>query len=154
MERPTSITVIAWVFIGFGILALLTGLFGLAISFVSPTPSPTPQEAAHMPAPFQLMSSMFNFFWLIAGLQLASGALMIWAGVAFLKLRSWARAVLEVFSWLALAYNLCFGVFWVWSLASMTRQVPHEAGPAAAIPYIMMIFGIIITIAFSLPVVV
>src|SRR5688572_3198430 len=119
MTRPTSVSVIGWLFVGFGALTAMGGLFGLAISFVMPFPPPGELAAArdNMPAPFGLMTYMFDYFWVMALGQLIVAGLMIAAGAAFLKLRSWGRTVLEAITWAGLAYLLAFGTFWVWAVS-------------------------------------
>ena len=139
MARPTSVTVIAWVYIIFGALMTLSGVFNLLMSFVMPIPPPTAAQVSQMPPPFALMTRLFDFFPLIAALQVVVGTVMIAAGAAFLRLRSWARAVIEVIAWLGLAYTVTFGVFWIWSLSSMMADVP------------MVAFGTVMIIAFSIP---
>lgn len=152
MQRPTSMTVIGWLAVGFGILAVLSGVLGLTISLLVPelNQGPPPSD---MPAPFRLMSRLFNFFWVLAAIQVFGAALMIAAGAGLLRLKAWARTTIEVFAWLGLAYNLGFGVFWVWSLSAFMQGIPKEAA-AAAVPGVMMVFGVVMIIAFSIPLVI
>jgi hypothetical protein len=155
MQRPTSLTVIGWLAVGFGSLAVLGGLMGLTVSLLVPeTHDVSTQDTADMPTPFGIMTPVFRYFWVLATVQLLAAALLIVAGIGLLRLKAWARTAIEVFAWLGLAYNLGFGVFWLWSLAAMTEDVPKDTGPAAAVPIIMMVFGIAMIIAFSVPLVI
>ena len=157
VQRPTSVSVIAWVYIGFGILGLLGGILGTAASLLMTSTfesAQRPEVSPDDPILFRLMSSMFHYFWLFGVLQLIVAVLMIWSGVAFLRLRAWARTVVETLAWLGLAYNLGFGFLWCMTLVSMTDQMPEEAGAFAAFPIIMLVMGIVMILAFSVPLVV
>jgi len=54
---------------------------------------------------------------LSAGGMSATAALIAYCSVAFLRLRRWARSVLEVVSWLALGYVVTCGGFGVYRFA-------------------------------------
>ena len=157
IQRPTSVTVIGWLYIGFGILGLLSGVLFTAMSFLmrstmtgAQMPPPSPDE----PAFFRLMTSMFDWFWLFGVAQVVVMSLMIWSGAAFLRLRAWARTVVEIIAWLGLTYNVGFGVLWCLTLLSMTQNVPRDSTYVSAFPWIMLAMGIVMIIAFSIPLVV
>jgi hypothetical protein len=100
------------------------------------------------------MDRLFDAFWVVGALQLLIAAVMISAGVGLLRLRPWGRTGAEVLAWLGLVYNVSFGTLWCWTLIEMTRNVPREAGAAGAIPMIMLAFGVVMIVAFCVPLVV
>lgn len=69
------------------------------------------------PEALQDTPAIFRFLPLLAPVQVGVGILGIIAGINFLKLKSWARIVLEVLTWLLLFFILVFGIFFVsqWS---------------------------------------
>jgi len=106
------------------------------------------------PAQFRLMAVVFEYFGIIAMLQVAFGVFVIFAGVQFLKLQAWARTALETVSWLGLLYIVGFGIFWLISWTSMTTM----AGPGnvqgrapAALQVIGTVMGIVVLSVFAVP---
>jgi hypothetical protein len=104
--RNNAITLIGWVYIAFGILAAFGGVIALLVSLLRPMP---------------------YFFPLIAAVQLAVGSAMIAGGKSFLRMRAWARTVLEILAWLGLLYNVAFAVLWIWFVMPMFRATSREA---------------------------
>lgn len=150
--RPTAVTVIGWLYVAFGVLAALAGLFGTAMSLLIPvdrTPSPSRFDA---PAPFGLLSVVFDHIWALTALQLLLGVFMAVAGAAFLKLRSWARPAVEAIAWAGLLYDLAFGAFWLWGVSSMGVRA-GEAGGAAGTAFftVFLAFGAVLILAFTIP---
>jgi len=155
MQRPTSVSVIGWLAVIFGGMAVLSAVMILTVSLLVPEMrDATPPESSDMPAPFRLMSYVFRYFWVLAVIQLGAATLLISAGVALLKLRAWARTTIEIYACFGLAYNLAFGTFWLWSIASMMKVVPEEAGTAATMSIVMMVFGALMVVGFSIPLII
>ena len=149
MQRPTSVAVIGWLAVGFGSLAVLSGLFGFLASLAMPdfnAVSPKPDDA---PLPFRLMFGMFDYFRILAAVQAIVGGLTIWAGAEFLRLRAWARAFLEGILWLVLAYTIAFGVFWIWSIGSMM-----DGADSPLLPAMMAAMGVVSFLMFAIPAVI
>lgn len=152
IQRPTAITVIGWLYVGFGLLMALGGAFGLVMSFAMPTPHTDLSTQPDMPAPFKLMSHLFDYFWVAAGVQLLVAVLMIVAGAAFLKLKPWSRPVLEGVAWAGLLYDIGFGVFWIWGVSSMgARNPPAGQAPETAFFAGFLAFGVVLILAFAVP---
>jgi hypothetical protein len=104
MARPTSVTVIGWVWICLGILAALGGAFHLSFPAIA-------HEMAAQGTPDK--SPGFNIVWLAIPLGLVEfgvSGLAIVSGAYFLRLRAWARTCLEALSWAALIFNVCLGL--------------------------------------------
>lgn len=153
-KRPTSVSVIAWTWIVTGAFMVFSGIMSLLM--VSAMPSLTSQlpHAPNMPQGVGLMMGMFRYFgWLIAA-QLVLAVVAIVAGYEFLKLRPWARAGLEILSWISLIYVVGFGVFWLSTWSTMTGQLPQQQD----VPFDMATFRIVglavaavVTLAFAIP---
>lgn len=152
--RPTSVTVIGWLFVGFGALALLGGLFGTIMSLLIPLPDEPAAKMIDAPPPLRLMWHLFNYFAFLAAAQIVVAIIMICSGVAFLRLQSWARTAIEAITWLGLAYNIVFGAFWIWAVVTMWREVPAEAGEAAMFFPVFLAFGTAMIVAFTIPAIV
>jgi len=87
--------------------------------------------------------------------QLVFGALALVAGVEFLKLKPWARTILEVLSWLSLVYVIGFGLLWVamWSFMIgqfSLMQMPFDIERFQAIG---LVSGLVVSLAFAIPLV-
>ncbi|HEY8180980.1 MAG TPA: hypothetical protein VII32_01985 [Thermoanaerobaculia bacterium] len=121
--RNNAITLIGWIYIAFGILAAFGGLVGVLMSLLMPIP---------------------HFVSLIAAVQLIAGSAMIAGGKAFLRLRAWARTLLETLAWLGLLYNLASGALWIWFLMPMFRATSRDAW---MLP-VMTAIGLLTNIAF------
>ena len=50
-------------------------------------------------------------FSILGAAEICVGILAVYTGISFLKLKAWARGVLEVLSWLLLLYLVGFGVY-------------------------------------------
>ena len=152
-KRPTSVSVIAWTWIITGGFMAFSGIMGLLMFAAIPS-LPSQLQAPNMPQGFGFMMGMFGYFgWLVAA-QLVLAVVAIVAGIQFLKLRPWARAALEILSWISLIYVVGFGVFWVSTWSLMTGQFPQQQDA----PFDMETFRIIglamgafITLTFAVP---
>src|SRR5689334_5381064 len=119
MQRPTAITVIGWVYVGFGILMIFSGaLFSLVAVQIAPA-SHAMAADPHELVPFRLMDQFFRYSPLLVFAQFIVATLLIVSGAALLRRRSWARPLVEALAWLGLAYVLAFGTFWLWSVVSL-----------------------------------
>lgn len=104
-KRPTAVTVIGWFWIIVGGLMVLSGGMG-SLAFMAWGASEHFADSDRAP---KLFTFMFQHFVVIAGVQGCFGALAAVAGWHFLRLRTWARSILEILSWVGL---VCF-VSWV-----------------------------------------
>ncbi len=109
--RPTCVTVIGWVWVIIGGLMMLSAAMGLLASLAAPHP-PTSD-----PRPL-----MFRIFPVLATVQMCVAALGAISGFHFLKLKAWSRTVLEILTWLLLAFSIGFAVFWVREWLDVTSQ--------------------------------
>lgn len=111
-KRPTCITVIGWAWIVIGGLMCLSATMAL---FSSVMIGEIAQNEPDMPF-------IFKIFPLLAIVQIGVAVLGLASGINFLKLKAWARSVLEGLTWLLLIFIVGFMVFWVFSWVSMTSD--------------------------------
>jgi len=145
--RPTGITVIGWLWTATGLLMLVSAVMaGFAYTFVGQM---APQELPpDMPAGFGMMMAMLDHFAIFVALQVIVAGVAIFAGVALLRLKAWARTCIEVLSWLGLAYCVGFGILWLSTWTSMTGDAPSEMHGFAMMGAVM---GVLVTAAFAAP---
>lgn len=130
VERPTAVTIIGWVFIVSGALALTAAVMGLAAWWAVPPPRSARllQPPPDAPLPIVWVSALLDVFGGLATAQGAAGAVAMIAGAQFLRLRRWTRPVLEALAWLALVFVVGFGLVWVSTWISVTARMPDTGG--------------------------
>ncbi|MEE9615067.1 MAG: hypothetical protein V3W31_09015 [Thermodesulfobacteriota bacterium] len=110
-ERPTSVTVIAWIFIVVSVLAIIFGGLGLLLFALVGQMGVEGGQAAtaagehvsvHVLGPFKDLTPIFRTLAVIQIVQIGVGLFVMLSAVYLLKLKAWARTVLEVVSWLGL----------------------------------------------------
>jgi hypothetical protein len=157
-KRPTSVTVIAWIFIAGAILMILSGGMGFAaFSFMKQTTGGVPPVPEDIPGQLRVMKIAFQHFELIAMVQIALAIFIIIASIQFLRLRRSARTALEVIAWLGLVYVVGFGIFWVVSWIGITSNIPITEGTVGPSPKFNMVgavMGSVITLCWAVPLVV
>ncbi len=119
-QRPKSIPVIAWSWIIGGVLMLFLGIVTLAaVPRMSELMSQV-GEQRHMSATLGIRMAVSNYILMLTLVQSALSVAAIIAGVYFIKLRAWARGMLELLTWLTLFSVVATGFFWVplWMAAS------------------------------------
>ena len=145
MARPTSVTVIAWVWICLGILAALGGAFHLSFPAIA-------HEMASQGAAEGVRE--FNIVWLAVPLgliELGVSGLGIVSGAYFLKLRGWARTCLEVLSWTALIFTACFGVGSVALFLTKVLGNQHGFHVGTTFAIFWCAFALVFSAAFAVP---
>lgn len=157
-KRPTSVTVIGWIFIAGAILMILSGGMGFAaFSFMKQSAGGVPPVPEDIPGQLRVMKFVFQHFELIAMVQVALGIFVIIASIQFLRLRRWARTALEVIAWLGLVYVVTFGIFWVVSWIGITSNIPLTEGAPGSPPLFGIfgaIMGSVVTLFWAVPLVV
>jgi len=121
-SRPTVVTVIGWLFVGYGAIGILGSLMAvvwiLLLRKLGAAGFPGMQGEG---SPLAAMTRASGSVVLQSLGRLLVSALVIVTAAGFLRLRPWSRAALEVFSWLAAAYTVISGVIAI-------RWVPHAMG--------------------------
>lgn len=69
---------------------------------------------------------LFHNFGALAAVTLAMGLVAIVAGAAILRLKAWARPILEALAWLALTWVLGFAFAWLRTAASLASRIPKD----------------------------
>ena len=137
--RPARVTILGWLYLVAAVLTVLSGAMGWAAFTVI-------REHAGGNAPLWppsvLGRLLFQHFGELTLAQIAIASFVGVAAVQFLRLRPWARAVLEGATWFTLAYTLAFGVFWelAWT---------HGPWSAPETPTAFLIVGAIMGIAIT-----
>jgi hypothetical protein len=153
MKRPTGVTVTAWLWIvmgGFMVFSAIMGGFAYMMMRQMGAPPAIPPG---MPAGLEMMNAVFRHFGALLAVQAIVAALSVWAGIALLQLKAWARAAIEALSWLALLYSVGFGIYWVYLWIAITGQMPAGNAPVDTALFQVMgvAIGVIITAAFVVP---
>ena len=143
--RPTSMTVIGWLFIVGSVFAALAAVaallaFNMAQQQMRATEMPEPPPDA--PLVFHLMAAIMPFFGLLALVQLAIAAFVLYAASQFLKRRAWARTALESVTWLAILGMVGTMLLWGYTWVSMASRIPAQ--PGAPSPTSFTLFGVIV----------
>lgn len=152
-KRPTGITVTAWLWIVTGGFTVFGGLLGgFAYSMMGQMGQP-PAFPSDMPGGFVLMTAAFQYFGVLLVLQTVVAILAVWAGIALLQLKAWARTAVEALSWLSLVCCVGFGIFWIYLWVSMTGRMPKTAAPVDIGMFQMLgaAMGAVVTVAFAVP---
>jgi hypothetical protein len=135
-KRPTCVTVIGWAWIIIGSLMFISAVISLfSLVMISGMARNDPE----MPLTFKL-------FPVFAIIQIGAATLGIISGINFLKLKSWARNVLEVLTWILFIFILGFMIFWIFSWISMS---PDDGPPGFETMGIVM--GVVITGIYVVP---
>ena len=142
-QRPTSVTVIGWAAIGLGCLSVFSGAGALAVSAVMSRMEGFPPQ----PDPY-FPTSWFTHIRAVAVVQIPLAALAAWAGFAFLRLRPWSRAALEVYAWVSLALLLAFTIEWVLLGLAIRKAIGHETSSSFPLGLFTM-NGFISMLAFA-----
>ena len=135
-KRPTCVTVIGWVWI---ILGGLTCLFATMALFMSIMMGGVGQDDPDKPF-------IFDIFPYLSVVQIGVAVLGLISGIHFLRLRSWARSVLECLTWLGLVFTVGFMVVWLFGWGSMAFR---HGPPGFAIMGVVM--AIFITAMYAVP---
>lgn len=150
VARPAGVTAIAWLWIAGGILLLVSALLTWAVlSLIGPV---TATAAGRIPLESAMISAVSSNIGVLVWTQAALGVPSIVAGVQFLKLRRWARTVIEILTWVSLAYVLINGGYflYVWEsiAADLSKQLMLERGALVTLGYVTMVT---LTVIFAAP---
>jgi uncharacterized membrane protein YhaH (DUF805 family) len=90
-----------------------------------------------------LLAFVFDHFTVLALLQILIAIGIFYSSVQFIKLRLWARNVLEIFTWFFMGFILCFSVFMItFSSVSSTlfKSMTAVSMGCWAIPVLLLIW--------------
>jgi hypothetical protein len=144
--RPGLVTAIGWIFVALALLMILSAAGGLAVR--SMMDEAVRRETLSHPAGVPLL---LRYFRLLCALQIVLAALLVVSAVQFLRLRAWARTVLEAAMWLGLTCVIGFGIFWVVNWLSMSGGFAASGEPPDAFTLFGAIMGSVVTLVFAVP---
>ena len=101
----------------------------------------------NLPEGFHFAFSMFRYFEILAFLQVILAGGLLVSAIQFLKLREWARKVLEGFGWFSISFVVLFTIFWIVIWTSIIGQIPDDQSskiPVTAFAWIGPIMAVII----------
>jgi hypothetical protein len=157
-KRTTSVTVIGWIFIAGAILMILSGGMGFAaFTFMKQTAGGVPPVPEEILGQLRVMKFVFQYFELIAIVQVAFAIFVMIASIQFLMLRRWARTALEIIAWVGLVYLVGFGIAWVVSWIGITSNIPLTegvSGPSPMFNIVGVVMGSLVTVCWVVPLVV
>lgn len=125
-KRPGLVLAIGWGFIVLAIFMILSGLSGLpSAAFMEEVASDLPEADTgyrKLPALFKVFLFSMEHITELSLLCIFIALVVLVAGIFFLRMKPWARVVLEVFSWFALV--LIIGIGFLWADVWMGGQDP------------------------------
>ena len=122
VKRPGGVAAVAWVWIVSGVLIILSGLMGIgALAQISELTPPHQRPA--LPPLLAAMSGLSHYLILVTLVQMAVAAVAVVAGVYYLRLRAWARSILELLTWMSLVLTLSLGFLWMPMWMGMSNEL-------------------------------
>lgn len=147
-KRPSSVTMIGWLFIIVATCMLISGgmSFMVFISMKLIGVDISQQMPKEMQGPFGFMEIIVKHFSLMLFLEIMFSLFVMISAIQFLRLKAWGRTALEAISWLGLVYLVSLGIIFVFSwirVVSSVVVVKTAFGP----PLIFAMFLLIASIA-------
>ncbi len=142
-KRPTCVTVIGWVWIVLGGLMAFSSVMGL-MSYLM-----IEQFAQMQGHPEDFMETgIFRYFPFLAVVQFIVAVTGLISGINFLKLKAWARNVLEALTWLLLVFTVGSGVFWEYQWMSIPVEAPDN------FQWFGAVMGAVIVLIYTVPLII
>jgi len=136
-QRPTAVTVIGWVYISLSIFMILVSFMCILMSVLMQN------LAGKQDLPIMLERFM-TVYQIGAFIEIIVGVFVLYTSIQFLKLKSWTRAILEVFSRISLSFTVLFSIFFVLCvIVMMQKTTPNPEVPRGFL-IIIFTFGSII----------
>jgi hypothetical protein len=126
--RPRAVALVGGIYMLVGFFMLLSGGAAIASMLLVDTAAQSgmAESLSGAPAMLKVTVVFVRYFGAVAVFQVIAAVAVIVSAVQFLKLRAWARAALEVFTWLSLVAAIFIGGLWAYSWAKMTAAMPPE----------------------------
>lgn len=152
--RPTAVSVIGWSWIVLGLLMVVSGGLGLAMVWLMAALGISPQVLQTTgPGALGVSDWVARHLVSLSVWQGVIGAVVLYIAIVFMRMQAWARTVLEVLTWAALAYTLGSGVYfayiWLWGgaqSAPLARQIGIPNLRAIGI-----VADVVVTVIFAVP---
>ncbi len=137
-KRPVSVTVIGWLVVASGIWMLLGGLGSAMQSLVWSTPfDPLPRKMLER---FPVYAFIFRHYFAITILQCLISILEIISGIYFLRLRPWARNLIEWICWVMIVGVLLIGIQFVLPPLDYFSVVGLMCTTAFIVPFAILVY--------------
>lgn len=144
VKRPTSVTAIGWVWIALGGFMIFTSCMAFFI-FLAMWGVLSEEPA---------IPDFVKYYPVLCVANIFLGAAALVSAINFLKLKAWARTVLEVVNWIVLVFLIGFMGVWVffWNfLTSSAPDVPEgftSMGIAGGV-FVLLFYGVPVVIAIK-----
>lgn len=112
VKRPAGVAAVAWIWILSGALILLSGILGIG-ALEDLGDLARPGQRARLAPLLAAMGGLSPFLEFLTLVQMGVAAVAVVAGIYYLRLRAWARSLLEFLTWMSLALILSLGFFWM-----------------------------------------
>ena len=150
-SAPTVLKVIAWTWI---LSAFLVGADEVLGALVSRLLAQPDAQALGLPPALASMAASATSFDAMDAAQLVLAVLGLWAGIALLRLRAWARTTIEVLTWLTLAYTVERGVVWAWTFKTTSAELARDTGldvDPEMLQDVGVVTVVVLTLAIAVP---
>jgi hypothetical protein len=153
--RPTAVGVIGWSWVVLGTLMVLGGGLGLAMAWLMSELGISAQSLNTTG-----LGGLGLSGWVARHLvpmsmwQGVIGAVVLYIAIMFLRLRPWARTVLEVLTWVTLAYTVGSGLYfaYVWLANGAERaELARQMGITTDLRTIGIVTDAVVTVVFAVP---
>ena len=152
MDAATTVRVLGWTYLSLAGLTILAGAVPLFFPRSLGAGGGIGEMLADAPGAFRIISVLLAHQLPLVLSQTALALFMIVAGVQFLRRRAWARAALEVVTWLSLSGVTILAVVWYscWmGLARLYAEGGQAFSPQAHL--VMAGVGLLVLLLWSAP---
>ena len=144
-KSPASVKVIGWTWIALATLMFFSGGIALLGSILAPAVGGSEEVSA---GDFNPVIFVFDHFELFAAGQILFAIGALWSAVSFLRLRGWARPMLEAFAWCLAALAILLTAVFLLAL------LPPGRASVLAGSFTMYFSAIALSIMAGLPILV
>jgi len=145
-NRPAPVTAIGYVSVGLSGFAILSNIFCvLFLSLVDGGLETLEVIATDAAEKISILFLLFKHIRVLCIVHIAGSVFILYTAIQFLKLRSWARTVLETINWLILVWIVLFIILWNGMFTNLVSSAPFSDS-GMSVP----IWFRVITIALSI----
>lgn len=152
-NTPTGIKVIAWTWI---ISALVVGADEVLGMMATSMLGQMDQLGMEVPPQLAGMVASATQFGAMDVAQIAAAVAGVVGGIALLRLKAWARVLIELLTWLTLVYTVARGILWSYAWKTMSGEIARDVGMDVD-PHMLQTVGvatgIVLTLTFAVPLV-
>lgn len=151
MQRPASVTMVAWIGLGLGVALAAVAAEGLVgfPRFELSWPPGLKSLLVTTADEIQVALDILSDAPVLSYLRLVLALFLLVASVSILRLRRWARVSLEALAWLALLYVVGYAVFYFPARAYVSSWTLDNLWSAVYV----ICFPLLMTFGYGLPLV-